>query len=218
MGGRGSGRWAYRGDYIPALTVEDAVEISSTSLFRLVRPERGRIKQGSLDSTRVGPLDFEVDGTSWPVVVCLSFSGRLRSSGLSVPADVSFWLLPTELTYGGERWWFVCPACGLRCGKIYLVSAGYYRRHRLPWACRRCQGLVYPSQREGRGERGLRKLRKVLVRAGAACTDNLLPRYRPRGMHRRTFQRLHAEATRAFMSAGAGRKSAKVLRTRTLWG
>jgi hypothetical protein len=91
--------------------VEDAFEISSTRLFRLVHLERGRIKSGRLDCTRRGPVDFEVDGTSWPITVGLAFSAPLRASGLSILADTSFWLLPTDLTFGGERWWFVCPPC-----------------------------------------------------------------------------------------------------------
>jgi hypothetical protein len=45
----------------------------------------------------------------------------------------------SAVTYG-RRWYFVC-ACGRSCGKLFLPP-GEQR-----WACRRCQGLRYWSQR-----------------------------------------------------------------------
>jgi hypothetical protein len=166
VGGKGSTRWGYRGDYVPALTTHDAIEVRSTRLFHVVRPQEGRCLAGRLESSACGPLEFKIDGTSWPVTVRLYFSPQLRTAGVSLPNDTSLWLLPTQPTYGGERWWFVCPACGRRRGAVYLVPLGYYRQHGMPWACRGCQGLVYSSQRQGSGDRALRKLRKVLHRAG----------------------------------------------------
>ena len=218
MGGRGSTRWNHRGDYVPALATNDAFEIRATRLFRIARPERGRTLDGRLEGTASGPVTFTIDATGWPVTLHLHFSPELRAAGLSIPNDTSIWLLSTETNYGGERWWFVCPACGSRCAVVYLVPRGYSRAHGMPWACRACQGLVYLSQRQGSSDRALRKLRKVLNLAGAAWTANLLPRHRPKGMHRRTFDRLYAEATVALMAASASRRTAKVLRTGALWG
>jgi hypothetical protein len=218
MGGKGSTRWGYRGDYVPPLTIHEASEIRARGLFRQQPPQIGRSVEGRLEASTVGPVDFTIDGTNWPVTVRLRFSESLRAAGLALPEDTSLWLLPTQPTYGGERWWIVCPACGRRCGAVYLVPRGRCRQHGMLWACRRCQALVYPSQHEAKGDRALRKLRTVLHHAGAAWSPFLLPRHRPKGMHRRTFDRLCAQAEIAFCAAAAAsNRSARVLRTGTLW-
>ena len=218
MGGRGSSRWGYRGDYVPKLTINDATEIRARGIFRQLSPREGRALHGRIEFTSAGPVDFTIDATSSPVTVSLRFSESLRAAGISLPTNARVWVVPTHPTYGGDRWWFVCPACGRRCGAIYCLPWGYSRSHGMVWACRDCQNLVYPSQREGTGERGLRKLRKILRGAGAAWSSNCLPRHRPKGMHRRTFQRLEAEAMVAFAAAAATRRTARVLRTGALWG
>jgi hypothetical protein len=64
---------------------------------------------------RCGPVEFTLDGSSWPITLSLFFSDQLQAAGLLIPNDVTFWILPTQPTYGGERWWLVCPACGERC-------------------------------------------------------------------------------------------------------
>ena len=132
MGGRGSTRWGYRGDYIPPLTTHDAIEIRASRLFRRHPPEVGRSFEGHLDGSSVGPVDFTIDGTCRPVTVNLRFSERLRAGGVAIPVDVSFWLIATDATYGGKRWWLVCPPCGRRCGAIYLVPRGRIRQHGMP--------------------------------------------------------------------------------------
>ena len=49
-----------------------------------------------------------------------------------------------RLTYslgstGGERPWFACPACQRQVGVLYHTPG-------LPFRCRQCHGLAYPSQ------------------------------------------------------------------------
>jgi hypothetical protein len=44
----------------------------------------------------------------------------------------------TLCNYGGVRHWFLCPACGRRCGKVYI--------NRYILACRKCCDLNYFSQ------------------------------------------------------------------------
>jgi hypothetical protein len=218
VGGQGSTRWGSRENCVPSPTVDHRVEIRASSLFRRVRPMQGRRLGGRLGSSSIGPIDFTIDGASWPVTLVLRFSDRLRAAGIQVPDDINFWLLPTQPTYGGQRWWIVCPVCGLRCGGVYRIPPDQPRQHGMPWACRRCEGLVYQSQREGKGDRALRRLRKVLGRAGAAWSPHVLPRRRPKGMHRRTFDRLYAEALVSLIAASGCDRTARVLRTGALWG
>ena len=49
-----------------------------------------------------------------------------------------FALTTTKPRFGGLRYWFMCPRCGRRVGKLY---------HAERWACRRCHHLTYQSQR-----------------------------------------------------------------------
>lgn len=48
-----------------------------------------------------------------------------------------FHLTTTTPRFGGLRYWFLCPRCGRRVGKLYHVER---------WACRRCHNLAYQSQ------------------------------------------------------------------------
>ncbi len=54
----------------------------------------------------------------------------------------SFKLAITIPRFGGVRFWYVCPSCGRRRGKLYATYAD--RSYR----CRACLGLVYRSQYE----------------------------------------------------------------------
>jgi hypothetical protein len=49
-------------------------------------------------------------------------------------------LVPLQTTrpyYGGLRWWFTCPLCNRRVGKLYLPDAARY------FGCWHCHDLVY---------------------------------------------------------------------------
>lgn len=45
--------------------------------------------------------------------------------------------------HGGDRMWFVCPTCQRRVGVLY-------HKNGLPFLCRTCHQLAYPSQYEAR--------------------------------------------------------------------
>jgi hypothetical protein len=79
-------------------------------------------------------------------------------------------------------------------------------------------GLVYPSQREGAGDRALQTLRKVLGRAGAHVESVHAASVSSQGNASKTFERLYAKATAAFLTAAGSRRRAQVLRKRILWG
>jgi len=99
-------------------------------------------------------------------------------------------------TLGGSRPWFACPRCWLHCATLYRGRYGY--------ACRTCNGLNYPSTRETRADRAIRRADKIRARLG--WTPGILNGHegKPKGMHWRTFMRLVAEHDRyadAFMGA-----------------
>lgn len=107
-------------------------------------------------------------------------SYRMKSTGEVVEQRVQTQTSPCHL--GGQRHWFTCPRCSKRVAVLY--APGRY------FACRRCGGLGYATQKEGTGDRASTradKLRKRLSwEAGILNGDG----GKPKGMHWKTFQRL----------------------------
>ena len=171
-------------------TVEDLLYIRIRDLLRRTPIRQGSRVHGVIPSSRTGPIQFVIDAAVWPVEVELSFA-RLRG-GEWHPESWKLWLLPRSSRVGGGRWWFLCPPCGRCCCELF-----YDCRSSMIWACRRCFGLTYPTQRESRGLRARRRLRVVLTKAGASFTaarSGSDVTSKPGGMHQRTFDRLRREA------------------------
>jgi hypothetical protein len=89
----------------------------------------------------------------------------------------------------GRRPWFVCPVStgGRYCGRRVAVLYGAGEL----FACRHCYGLAYASQHETLGYRRIGKARKIRAQVGGS--PNLLEEFpdKPKGMHWRTYERLH---------------------------
>lgn len=66
------------------------------------------------------------------------------STGEKRNSDYYVYIVSTPCNYGGQRWWFRCPACNRRCRILYLAPGSVY------FACRICHDLTYTSQQEGR--------------------------------------------------------------------
>ena len=89
----------------------------------------------------------------------------------------------TPCHFGGQRPWFICPGCGKRVGKLY--APGKY------FLCRYCYDLAYQSQRESRGDRLLRRARKLRGKLGLKPWEPIVEK--PPRMHWKTFLRLREE-------------------------
>jgi hypothetical protein len=96
----------------------------------------------------------------------------------------------TGCALGGRRPWFVCNSetnsgtpCGHRAAKIYLGAYPVF-------ACRCCQRLAYASQKQGPHLRLIGKVMKIRMRLGGS--PNLFEPFpdRPKGLHRKTYERL----------------------------
>lgn len=86
---------------------------------------------------------------------------------------------------GGSRDWFECPRCGKRVAVLYAP--------RQYFACRRCGGLGYATQRKGVGDRASSKANKIRRKLGWPAGILNTPGDRPKGMHWATYRRLTAE-------------------------
>lgn len=102
-----------------------------------------------------------------------SFVGE---GGRVVSVDEKVYLTTSICHFGGERAWFLCPACGRRVGVLFL-RGGYFR-------CRTCHGVRYRCKSESVLDRAIRKRRKIEERLGGQAW------LKPKGMHQATFDRL----------------------------
>jgi hypothetical protein len=100
-------------------------------------------------------------------------------------------VIPLEWTpchYGGERVWCRCPGCGSR-------RAVLYSRHGR-FLCVPCNRLAYAVTREDRLTQLNRRGEKIADRLGAErewVLNWLIPPFKPKGMHWRTYERLCRE-------------------------
>lgn len=199
MGGLGSGRRAGLGRG----TVDAYLSLDVNYLHRKNILQPGRV--GDLhwlrEGKRVGSMNVRADGDQVDLFYQVQISGEVQD----VNEGVRIIRVPCHL--GGVRPYFVCPGTGkgTQCGrhvcKLYL--AGRY------FLCRHCYRLDYESQREGQQERLLRRAAKLRERLGGNSYK------KPKGMWRRTYERLREQAVEAEMLADEGfERGAESLRVR----
>ena len=84
--------------------------------------------------------------------------------------------------FGGYETYFVCPRCACTVKRLYGSGVRYL--------CRTCHNLVHASTQERPGNRATRKNQKLRRRIGAeiGLGDWIGPK--PKGMHRKTFERI----------------------------
>lgn len=95
----------------------------------------------------------------------------------------------TPCHFGGERPWMVCQGtsskelCGRRVTRLFCVDSLF--------ACRRCHRLAYASQHQPEDERNAQTAEKIRMRL--AREDDVSDEFpqKPKGMHWRTYNRLH---------------------------
>ena len=90
--------------------------------------------------------------------------------------------------FGGTRSYFICPGVvnGIPCGRrvVKLHGPGRY------FLCRNCYRLAHTSQSEGAWDRALRRANTIRMRLGGELGMAAPFPPRPKGMWRRTYERL----------------------------
>ena len=177
MGGLGSG---WYGDRNGKQTTSGSYSIDIRQLFR----------EGSQLLGQSTTWKWSVNGKSVASVgvlltygdVCITYRHKTHKgywSDVANTVDLEW----TDCHYGGQRPWFQCPnsSCGKRVAILYIGES---------IGCRQCQGLVYESQRENECNRSSRAADKLRDRLGWKRGFLHGKGYRPKGMHRATFERL----------------------------
>lgn len=83
---------------------------------------------------------------SKPVKINLDYV--MVDRGIERSQDINITAIPCN--YGGERYFFKCPACDNKCFKVYLLAT-YFK-------CRQCHNLTYESNNRPPTYRNLNKV------------------------------------------------------------
>ena len=142
MGGLGSGRhW-----FSKKTTVEECLTLNVEEFTRggLLRPRTSSVgwyrggEETAYVNYSLNDIGFK-DGRSAYV---LTLHSPLIRRGQRIPITQGIPLLTTQLPSGGKRYWFSCPNCRRRVGRVHLPHGMSY------FLCRRCYDLTYMSCQE----------------------------------------------------------------------
>ena len=191
MGGFGSGRRGGRSCTADMRSL-DVRKINRTGLLM---PGRSFGWQWSRNDEVTASINIGVEDGR----VFLDYRNRStrHNGGEWEPMRYAVWLDWTPCTFGGRRPWWRCPAVG--CGKRVAVLFGGR-----VFACRRCHNLAYRCQRETDDDRAGRRADTIRARLGWDAGILNGNGGKPKGMHWRTFERLHNEHDRHVVAALAG--------------
>jgi hypothetical protein len=139
------------------------------------------------------PFQRAKSGQFREVLDRLHLSYRVRIGGEWEDVDETVRIVRTPCRFGGTRPYFICPgvvngiACGRRMAKLYGPG-----RHFL---CRHCYCLAHACESEDAQRRSMRRVSKIMQRLGGnAGTASPFPP-KPKGMWRRTYERLRERWT-----------------------
>ena len=191
MGGFGSGRPSGSG----RMKVEACRSLDVNRLHRegCLRTGWAGGWQWSRDGEQVASIGARTENDR------LHLTYRVRIGGEWEDVAESVRIVRVACGFGGSRPYFACPgvvngiACGRRVGKLY--GPGRY------FLCRRCYRLAHASQSEDPMDRALRRANGIRKRLGGdpGMAEPFPPR--PKGMWRRTYERLSERAFEAEMQA-----------------
>lgn len=153
----------------------------------------------SLDIRSISAKGLLLPGISftWPLIVQrrqLSYMGlevkdqtlvlHYRPPGMVESTDQRVEMTTTACHLGGQRHWFSCPECSQRVAVLYAPGSRF--------ACRRCSGLAYASQKVHASDRASSQVNRLRRQLG--WQEGILNDMggKPKGMHWSTYRRLKA--------------------------
>jgi hypothetical protein len=110
----------------------------------------------------------------------LELSGTVKGAPWSQALALDF--TQTDGVASGRRVWLSCPQCVSRCRSLYFLGARFL--------CRTCQGLRYRSKSIGELDRAWIREGRIARKINPSAGTTDFPT-RPKGMQRRTFEKLY---------------------------
>lgn len=156
MGGFGSGRWNW---HHKRVTAEESKRLYVKSYLEDLRKiERGELRQAMYTPNWIcggqpsGNVLLTLAGSGEGITAWLNYTAT-PATGQATNHHYQIGLTYTLTPWGSRRYWWTCPACGRRCGVLYMPP-GVAR-----FACRACHDLTYTTCQESHsGERFLAAL------------------------------------------------------------
>lgn len=147
MGGSGSTRWGW---HSTKTQVENCLKIDIFSLKKFLISGNSGMIRWHVRNQETGRIGYTVKGLNEPSAIRLYYTITPRS-GDKIDIDFEVKLTKSTLSWGGERYWFLCPLqnCNRRVGCLYLPPGGRY------FGCRHCYELTYRSSQESHMSDGL---------------------------------------------------------------
>jgi hypothetical protein len=183
MGGYGSGQRYGRP------TADESRRIDIAWMIRKGLAAPGSIQSGTLSWSRgdqpAGRIGYTCDMID-PEQATLVLQYTITESSETRDYTHRISLSYTVPHYGGKRWWMHCPVTGRRVGKLYMPPGATAFASRTAWR------LGYQSQRVTPRDAAFERLFRLQKKLG--CPQGWeIPIRRPKGMHRRTYERLEDE-------------------------
>jgi hypothetical protein len=192
MGGFGSGRSSGSGrDTVEACR---SIDVNRLRKSGCLAPGWSGGWQWTRDGEKVAWIRIRAEANR------LHLSYRVRSGGGDwQDVDEPVALVRVPCRFGGSRPYFVCPGVlnGVHCGRRVAKLSGPGRY----FLCRHCYRLAHASQSEGGWDRALRRANKIRQRLGGDAGMAAPFPTKPKGMWRRTYERLRGQAFEAEMLA-----------------
>ena len=192
MGGFGSGRPSGSGRGV----VETGRSIDVNRLYRegCLRAGWAGGWQWTRDGEKVASINLRTERDR----LHLTYRVRIGGGDWEDVAEIVR-IVRVACRLGGSRPYFVCPGAvnGVTCGRrvATLYGPGRY------FLCRHCYRLAHASQREDTWDRSLRRANKIKQRLGGDPGMAAPFPPKPKGMWRRTYERLRHRAFDAEMQA-----------------
>lgn len=189
MGGIGSG-WYERRNVKPSIDAVRSLDVRDWQRRGLLKPGlRFTIEWGQQGDLTLG---IAVRMDEHHVVLAYRY---LNGDGSLTTVEYPVALDWTPQTFSGRRVWFRCPTEGCE-RRVAILHLGDFR-----FACRRCHGLAYSSQRENAIDRNLRRARKIRRKLGDLQDSLSSSSDKPKGMRWHTYNQLLSDANAATMRA-----------------
>jgi hypothetical protein len=188
MGGQGSGHFSWRRSRRDLVEHALVLDMAALNQDRRLIPGTemiGRWQAASALGGRTMTVTYDGNLTNLDeATLYISFWAR------SMEQCQTLRLAATRPRLGGVRLWFVCPVTGRQARALYLPEG------QVRFASREAYRLSYRSQGESDLFRRITRAQNIRARLGGNLSIYAPFPPRPRGMHRRTYERLRAEGLR----------------------